>query len=136
MPFTKILVHIIWSTKRREKLIAPENRFFLLKHIKENSLEKKIFIDTVNCVSDHIHFLISLSRDQTISKVVGNIKGESSCWWNKNALSKTKFEWQDEYIALSVSESIAQKVRDYIKNQEDHHKKKSFAEEYSLFIKK
>jgi REP element-mobilizing transposase RayT len=90
----------------------------------------------MNCVSDHIHILLSLGREQSISKVVMLIKGESSNWVNKNNLIKGKFEWQDEYIAVSASESIIGKVRRYIYNQEEHHRKKSFEEEYKLFIKK
>lgn len=62
------------------------------------------------------------------------IKGESSYWINKNKLTSTKFEWQDEYIALSVSESIVEKVRKYISNQEQHHIKKSFTDEYKEFL--
>lgn len=64
------------------------------------------------------------------------IKGESSFWINKNKLTKEKFEWQDEYFAVSVSESIIDKVRDYIKYQETHHKKKTFQEEYDEIISK
>ena len=64
------------------------------------------------------------------------IKGESSFWINKNELTKNKFQWQDEYFAVSVSESIIDKVRDYIKNQETHHDKKTFEEEYDEFILK
>ena len=64
------------------------------------------------------------------------IKGESSFWINKNELTKNKFQWQDEYFAVSVSESIIDKVRDYIKNQETHHAKKTFEEEYDEFILK
>lgn len=90
----------------------------------------------MNCVNNHAHFLISLGREQTISKIVMLIKGESSNWVNKNKLLKAKFEWQDEYIAVSVSESVVNNVREYIKNQEDHHRTKSFEEEYNLFIKK
>ena len=103
---------------------------------KKNAIAKNIFINTLNCVEDHIHILLSLGNDQTISKVAQLIKGESSFWLNKNKLIKGKFEWQDEYIAVSVSESMINKVRDYIKNQEEHHRKKSFAEEYDEFIKK
>lgn len=62
------------------------------------------------------------------------IKGESSYWINKNKLTRTKFEWQDEYIALSVSESFVKKVRNYISNQEKHHIKKSFTDEYKGFL--
>ncbi len=96
----------------------------LLHHIKDNSIKKGIFIDTLNCVSDHIHLLVSLGTEQTIAKTAMLIKGESSFWVNKQKLIKSKFEWQDEYIALSVSYSAINKVRAYISNQETHHKKK------------
>tara|TARA_R110000737_G_scaffold353433_2_gene405295 strand:- start:13835 stop:14065 length:231 start_codon:yes stop_codon:yes gene_type:complete len=62
------------------------------------------------------------------------IKGESSFWINKNKLTQEKFEWQDEYFAVSVSESKLNKVRDYIRNQEEHHKRNTFQEEYEAFI--
>jgi REP element-mobilizing transposase RayT len=136
MPFTKIWIHLIWSTKNRDKLIDKELKQKLLQHIKENARLKNIFIDTLNCVQDHIHLLISLGREQTISKIVMLIKGESSNWVNKNKLTKGKFEWQDEYIAVSVSESQVDRIRKYIKNQEEHHRLKSFEEEYSLFLEK
>ena len=63
------------------------------------------------------------------------INGESSFWINRSNIIKSKFEWQDEYIALSVSESGLEKVRQYIANQEEHHKKKIFAQEYDDFLK-
>ncbi len=78
---------------------------------------------------------MSLGSDQSIAKVIGLIKGESSNWVNKQEFSNTKFEWQDEYIAISVSPSVVDKVRVYIFNQEEHHKKKTFADEYDEFIK-
>ena len=136
MPYTKILIHFIWATKNRRSLIFKDQKLKLLQHIKNNAKEKNIYIDTINCTEDHIHILISLSVDQTIQKVVQLIKGESSHWWNENMIAKYKFEWQDEYIALSVSGSLAQKVRDYINNQEEHHRAKSFKEEYEVFLKK
>ena len=64
------------------------------------------------------------------------IKGESSHWLNQNQLTKEKFAWQDEYFAVSVSESMIENVRNYIKNQEKHHQKKTFVEEYQEFIEK
>jgi REP element-mobilizing transposase RayT len=105
-------------------------------HIRDNAKEKGIFIDFVNGYSDHCHCLVSLGVDQTIQKVMQLIKGESSFWINKNGLTKDKFEWQDEYFAVSVSESIIDKVREYIKNQEAHHSKKTFQDEYDEFITK
>ena len=129
------MIHFIWSTKNRIPIITSELKLLLLLHIKENSKTKEIFIDTLNCVDDHIHLLISLGTEQTISKIAMLIKGESSFWVNKQKLIKQKFEWQDEYIALSVSESAIDKVRQYILNQEEHHKKKTFTQEYNEFLK-
>jgi len=135
MPYTKVMIHFIWSTKKRVPFITPELKPLLLSHIKENSLAKEIFIDTFNCVSDHIHLLVSLGSEQTLARVAMLIKGESSYWVNKQKLIKYKFEWQDEYIALSVSEDGIDKVRKYIANQEEHHKKKTFTQEYEEFLK-
>jgi putative transposase len=136
MPHIKIMIHFVWSTKNREPYLAtPELRKKVWKHIKENATQKGIFIDMINGYQEHCHCLISLGIDQTISKIMQLLKGESSYWINKNGLCKEKFEWQDEYFAASVSESMVPQVRDYIKNQEDHHQTKTFAEEYDLLIK-
>jgi REP element-mobilizing transposase RayT len=72
----------------------------------------------------------------SLSKTLQLIKGEASFWANENNLVKPKLKWADDYFAVSVSESIVDKVRNYIKNQEEHHKKMSFQEEYEDFIKK
>ena len=136
MPFIKVWIHFIWSTKNREKLISKKLKPELLSHIKDNAKSKEIYIDTIECVSDHIHILVSMKGEQSTSKISMLIKGESSFWVNRSDLSNTKFEWQDEFIAVSVSESVLPKVREYIKNQEEHHKLKTFAEEYDEFIKK
>ena len=71
----------------------------------------------------------------SISKILQLIKGESAFWINKEKLIKTKFEWADEYFAVSVSESMLDKVRAYINNQEEHHKKITYSQEYEKFIK-
>lgn len=134
MPYTKVMIHLIWSSKNRKPIITRELEPLLLSHIKENSRNKAIYIDTINCVKDHIHILLSLGTDQTISKTVMLIKGESSFWVNKLKLIKQKFEWQDEYIALSISESAISNVRQYIADQEEHHKKATFEEEYNKFL--
>ena len=105
-----------------------------MESYKKNAKEKGIFIDFVNGYSDHCHCLVSLGVDQTIQKVMQLIKGESSFWINKQGLTKSKFEWQDEYFAVSVSESVIDKVRVYIKNQEEHNNKKTFQQEYDEFI--
>jgi putative transposase len=137
MPYTNILIHYIWSTKHRAKIISKNLKPLLLGHIKANSVEKGIFIDTMNCVEDHIHLLVSLGREQSVARVAQLIKGESANWLNKpanNVLLPYKFEWQDEYMAISVSQSVADKVRAYISNQEEHHRKKTFVQEYDGFM--
>jgi putative transposase len=136
MPFVRIWIHLIWSTKGRQKLIDKNLRPILLNHIIANAKQKKIYLDQINCVEDHCHCLISLGVSQFISKVAFLLKGESSHWVNDNKLIAGHFEWQDEYIAVSVSESQVEKVRTYIKNQEEHHRVKSFSEEYDIFIKR
>jgi REP element-mobilizing transposase RayT len=75
-----------------------------------------------------------LVRKQTIAKIAQLLKGESFNWIDKNSLVRSKFEWQDEYFAISVSESDLENVREYIRRQEEHHEKKSFAEEYNELL--
>lgn len=137
MPFIKVYIHFVWSTKNRfPYLETKELRQKLWQHIRENAKEKGIFIDFVNGYNDHCHCLVSMGVDQTIQKTMQLINGESSFWINKNGLTKEKFEWQDEYFAVSVSESMIETVRNYIRNQEEHHSKKTFQQEYDEFIKK
>lgn len=116
-------------------LDSPDLRKQVWQHIKENATKKEIFVDMINGYQEHCHCLISLGPDQSMSKVMQLIKGESSFWINKNNLCKQKFEWQDQYYAVSVSESILDNVRTYIKNQEEHHRKSTFQEEFDQFIK-
>jgi putative transposase len=136
MPYAKVMIHFMWATKNRQRIISKELKPLLLSHIKENSIKKRIFIDCLNCVEDHIHMLVSLGSEQTISNIMQLLlKGESSFWINSQNIIKGKFEWQDEYIALSVSASAVGKVRKYIAGQEEHHTKTTFDQEYQLFLK-
>jgi len=137
MPFIKVYIHFVWSTKNRVPYLdSKELRSKVWTHIRENGKEKGIFVDFVNGYDDHCHCLVSLGADQTLQKTMQLIKGESSFWINKNGLTNEKFEWQDEYFAVSVSESMIDRVRNYIRNQEKHHSKKSFQDEYEEFILK
>jgi len=106
------------------------------QHIRENAKKKDIFIDFINGYQEHCHCLVSLGDNQTLRQIMQLIKGESSYWINKEHLLKEKFEWQDEYFAVSVSESQLNKVRDYIKNQENHHALQIWEEEYNELIEK
>ncbi len=136
MPLVKVWIHFVWSTKSREPYLTNEIRQKVFQHIRENALKKDIYLDFINGYKDHVHCLISLGTDQTIEKTIQLIKGESSFWINKNNLCKTKFEWQDEYFAVSVSEWNLESVRKYIANQEEHHKAKSFDDEFDNFMKR
>ncbi len=137
MSFVKVYIHFVWSTKNREPFLGTkEMRDKVWFHIKDNAQKKGIFIDFVNGYSQHCHCLVSLGIDQTIQKTIQLIKGESSFWINKEGLTKSKFEWQDEYYAVSVSESMIEKVRNYIKNQEVHHGTNSYDDEIDNLIDK
>ena len=137
MPFVKVYIHFVWSTKNREAFLdTKEIREQLWRHIKDNAKEKGIFVDFINGYEEHCHCLVSLGVDQTIQKTMQLIKGESSFWINKQSLTKNKFEWQDEYFAVSVSESMLDKVRNYIKSQEKHHSQQSYQQEYDEMIDK
>ena len=135
MPYIKVWIHLVWSTKNRYPFLTKEIRQTVFEHIRQNAKTKKIYLDCVNGFTDHIHCLVSLSNEQTISNLLQLIKGESSFWINKQKLSPSKFQWQEEYFAVSVSHSQVRKVREYIYDQENHHQKKIFQEEYDEFIK-
>jgi REP element-mobilizing transposase RayT len=136
MAYVKNWLHCVWGTKNRLPYLSDEIRDVVMTHILSNAKEKNIYIDSLNGYKDHIHCLLSLDPDQTLSKTIQMIKGESSYWINKNKLTKYRFEWAVEYFGISISESQIQKVRNYVKNQEEHHKVKTWEEEYNEFIKK
>jgi putative transposase len=136
MSFVRIWVHLVFSTYNREPWLTKEIRHAVIKHIIGNCKEKEIFLQAIDGYTDHLHCLISLGKDQNIAKVSQLIKGESSLWINRQNLIEEKFSWQDDYFAVSVSESQVSKVIDYIMNQDSHHSKKSFDDEVKEFITK
>ena len=134
MSYVKNWLHCVWGTKNRVPFLNQVIRMKIINHIKENAREKGIYIDSINGQREHLHCLISLNPDQSLSKVIQLIKGESSFWINKNKLTSYKFEWAEEYYGASVSGSHINKVREYIQTQEEHHRKKSWEEEYNELI--
>jgi putative transposase len=137
MSWVRIWIHLVFSTKNRTPyLSSKEIRFSVFDHMKKNAEEKDIWLDCVGGYCDHVHCLLALGTIQSISKVANLIKGESSFWINKNSLLKEKFAWQDDYWAVSVSESHLTRVRAYIHSQELHHRNSLFDEEINLFMKK
>ena len=137
MSWVRIWVHLVFSTKNREPFLhSAQLRKQFFQHIKQNSEEMQIWLDCVSGYTEHAHCLISLGKDQSVSKVAQLIKGESSFWINKNAMIKNKFIWQDDYWAVSVSDSLLDKVRLYIHRQEEHHGIKTFSAEVAKFMEK
>lgn len=137
MSWIRIWIHLVFSTKNREAYFFKiETKEKVIDHIKTNAKKKEIWLEEIDGDKDHLHCLISLGKDQTISKISQLIKGESSKWINDNKLTKTKFAWQDDYWAVGVSELHIESVKEYIQNQEDHHRTKSFSEEVEEFMKK
>lgn len=134
MSYTTIYLHCVWCTKNRVPSISPSLRPILLKHFKEYCQKKDIFLDFVNAHLNHVHALISLGRQQNIADIMQLIKGESAHWMNKMKLLNSHFVWQDDYYAASVSYSHVNRVRDYIRNQDEHHSKMSWNEEIEQFI--
>ena len=136
MPHIETWIHMVWATKRRYPFLNDEIRKDVFDHIKSNAFEKKIHLDFIGGYFEHLHALISLSATQHIENVAKLLKGESSHWINKNRLTKHKFGWQDEYFAASVSPGGVPSVRRYIANQEEHHSKVTFEEEYEEFLRR
>lgn len=134
MSYLKVWIHIVFSTKNREPYITANIRENLKSHIKENCRKKGIFLKSIGGYHDHLHCLVSLGKMQTIADVARLIKGESSFWINKEKLIPYKFEWQDDYFAVSVSHSHLDTVVNYIDNQESHHQSKTFKHEVDEFI--
>ncbi len=130
MPYIKVYVHLVWSTKNRVKYLDSLSlRRQMWQHIHENARAKAIQLDYVNGYSDHCHCLVSLTSDQTLKGIVQLIKGESSNWINKQQIVNGHFGWQDTYFAVGVSESRIEAVRDYIRNQEKHHQLRTWDQE-------
>ncbi len=136
MSYVKIWIHAVWSVKNRQPILIENVRQDLFEHIHKNAVGKDILMEIVGGHNNHVHCLFRLKNDQTIEKVMQLIKGESSFWFNKTNMNQNKLNWQKEYFAVSVSESQVDTVRNYISNQEEHHKKKTWDEEYNEFITK
>ena len=136
MPYVSVWMHIVFSTKNREPFLDKKIRFPVFQHIKQNAEAKGIRLDCINGYHDHVHLLVALSSTQTISDVVRLIKGESAHWINEQKLGGGGFKWQNDYFAVSVSQSAIETVRAYIYNQEEHHQTKDFAHEVRQFMER
>ncbi|MGQ9621706.1 MAG: IS200/IS605 family transposase [Bacteroidales bacterium] len=136
MSYIKIMIHCVWTTKNRFPFLSDDIRDKVIFHIRDNALKKGIFIDHINGYTDHLHALISMSGKQCVSDIMQLIKGESSYWINRNKLTKLRFEWQDDFYSVSVGSNHLERLRKYIRNQPDHHRKVHMEVELKDLVKK
>jgi len=132
--YTQLYIHYIIAVQNRNCLINTNWKEELYKYmtgIIENN-KHKLYI--INGMPDHVHVFVSMSPDQSPSDLMYHVKRSSSLWINKGKLSTGKFSWKEGFGAFSYGKSQAHDVVRYIKNQELHHKKKSFIEEYHEFL--
>ena len=133
--YTQIHIQFVFSVKYRDGVIGSSWKEELYKYISGIIKANNHKLLAINGMPDHIHILIGMRPIQSISDLMQDIKGSSSKWINEKKFLKSKFEWQEGYGAFSYSKSQVNNVIDYIKNQEIHHKTKSFKEEYVEFLK-
>ena len=134
--FTQIYIQLVFSPLHRDKLLNQSIRPAIIKYISGiiTQLGHKSII--VNGISDHVHLFIGLNPNLSVSETVKEIKRASSMFINDQHFFSGKFQWQSGYGGFSYSQSHIEKVYNYILNQERHHAKKTFREEYLDFLKK
>jgi len=134
--FTQIYLHIVFAVQNRISLIKPEWKDEVYKYITgivQNNGHKLI---AINGTANHLHIALGYKPHQLIPDLMQDIKGHSSKWINEKKFVRGKFAWQAGYGAFSFSHSQIDIVVNYINNQEQHHKKKTFQQEYIRLLKK
>jgi len=131
---SRMLVHLVFSTKNREPFIVPDRRDRLFEYLGGTLNALGCPVIRVGGMADHVHLLFVLSRTLSISEVVEQVKKESSKWAKEHV--HPAFYWQNGYGSFSVSPSNEPGVRAYIENQEEHHRVRSFQDEYRELLRK
>ena len=131
-----ILIHIVFSTKKRQPLIQSEIIKELYAYMAGIACTHQSQVHEIGGVEDHVHLLVSLPRTLPLSKLVEDIKKGSSKWIKTKGNSYIDFAWQNGYGAFSIGQSAYDDLRKYIQLQKEHHKKMSFQDEYRAFLKK
>ncbi|HRK28430.1 MAG TPA: IS200/IS605 family transposase [Chitinophagales bacterium] len=132
--YTQLYVHAVFAVKGRANLISPKWKEKLYQYITGIITNKNQKLMVINGMPDHLHLLIRLKPDCTLSDLIRDIKANSSKWINEQKFVMGKFEWQTGFGAFTIGQSQIQSVVNYILNQEEHHKKKTFREEYIEFL--
>lgn len=133
--YCNLLYHIVFSTKRREPWLTTVIRPRIHRHLGGAIREERGIALIVNGTADHLHILAKLRQDKAISKLIGELKANSSGWISRTFEGCAGFAWQEGYGAFTVSESMSSKVRRYIERQEEHHRRVSFLEEFRVLLK-
>jgi len=134
--YSQIYVQIVFTVNGRQNLIKKQNREELHKYISGIVINRNQKLLSIFAMPDHIHLLVGVKPNISISDVVRDIKSGSSKFISDNNWVKGKFAWQEGYGAFSYSKSQIDRVVNYILNQEEHHKKRTFKEEYLELLKK
>ena len=134
--YTKLLYHIIFSTKRREPLISRGLRDDLYSYIGGILRARKGLLVEIGGMPDHVHLAIRIRPDVSVAEIVRLVKANSSKWVNERPEARGRFTWQEGYAAFSVSASQLPGVCRYLQSQEDHHRTKTFQEEYVEFLRR
>ena len=133
--YTQIHLQFVFAVKYRNVLIHASFKEELHQYISGIIKANNHKLLAINGMPDHLHVFIGMRPTQSISNLLQDIKGSSSKWINEKKFLKVKFEWQEGYGAFSYSKSHVNDVINYIQNQENHHKKESFRDEYLKFLK-
>ena len=128
--YTQIHLHLVFAVKYRQRQISPEWKERLYQYLTGIIQKNGHKVIIINGMPDHIHILIGLRPEQSISSLMQDVKASSSKWINEEKFTKDKFAWQEGYGAFSYSKSQIPSLIRYIENQEEHHTKKTFQQEY------
>ena len=134
--FAQLYIHLVFSPKYKERLLFKNIRSEVFSYICGIITKRKHKSIIINGMPDHVHILYGLNPNDSISDLVGCIKRESSSFINSKKWFRGNFHWQDGYGAFSYGRSQLKSIYNYILNQEQHHKKRSFGEEYKEFLQK
>ena len=134
--YTQIHIQTIFAVKKRTGLIKRQWKDELYKYITGIIQKQDHKLLAINGMPDHLHTFFGMRPRQSISDLLQDIKADSSSWINKKRFTGEKFEWQDGYGAFSYSKSQVARVIAYVQNQEEHHRKITFLEEYKRFLQK
>ena len=133
--YSQLFIHLVFAVKYRAAVIDKSWKQELYQYIIGliNNRGHKVY--AIGGVSDHIHILVSLNPSQSISDLVQNVKRASTLWIKEKGFVKSNFAWQEGFGAFSYGKSQVDNVVKYIQNQETHHSKQTFNDEYISFLK-